>query len=115
MKANELRIGNLIMWNDTQTKVTPEHLTMLLGKHSFRAAGVPLTKEWIEKFGFVDEDNKTWQNEIALYPAHITVGGYNYNASFFEHHNLINVQYVHQLQNLYYALTGEELIGTTQP
>ena len=62
---------------------------------------IPLTEEWLIKFGFI----KVWNN-YRLKPLGylidnrlITVGS-NY---------LRHIKYVHQLQNLYFALTGEEL------
>lgn len=70
------------------------------------AIPIPLTEQWLKEFGFVEEDNGTWQNEIALYEGS---EGYNYNASFFEHHNFVTIKYVHQLQNLYFALTATKL------
>jgi hypothetical protein len=66
---------------------------------------IPLTEEWLLKFGFL-KNLTSWTNwekpnntkEVRL----IIQGKYLfYNGRIIEH--------VHQLQNLYYSLTGEEL------
>ena len=64
---------------------------------------IPLDKVWIERFGFEWIDTH-WSNNgrVSLY---ITA---DYECIF---NNLLSVKlsYVHQLQNLYFALTGQEL------
>jgi len=72
---------------------------------------IPLTEEWLLKFGFEAElknaDSKNGRFMVyTKYP--IT---FNTNHGWWLYSMKLNVQpeYVHQLQNLYYALTGEEL------
>lgn len=63
--------------------------------------GEPLTEEWLEKFGL--SPDWTWKiNEPVRGTIFQDGKAYGWN------HN-IPLQYVHQLQNLYFALTGEEL------
>ena len=64
---------------------------------------IPLTEEWLLKFGFKKDNNFTWVNlEMELMQREdgfwIWLGADLY------------LEHVHQLQNLYFALTGEELI-----
>jgi hypothetical protein len=71
---------------------------------------VPLTEEWLIKFGFVFDgfryqqeiNNNLWvlvkNNVYGWYSPHIEISN--------------GIQNVHQLQNLYFALTGEELKPT---
>ena len=69
---------------------------------------IPLTEEWLEKFGFdiKDKDRLDWVK-----------GAFNLERSnednnkfcFEVYSHYIPLDYVHQLQNLYFALTGEEL------
>jgi len=72
-------------------------------------SGIPITKEWIERFGF-RESNSIWENgyeneelliDSSLYPIIST------NDGCFRFGN--KIEFVHQLQNLYYILTGKEL------
>jgi len=67
---------------------------------------VELTEEILLKCGF-EEDGQLFHNQIALYKNGLD--GFNYNVNFFEYDNLEEIKYLHQLQNLYFALTNEEL------
>lgn len=73
---------------------------------------IPLTVEWLIKFGFVsigqDIKKLTKGNfvEIVVYPTLNRVE-INQNTDLISLD--VNLKYVHHLQNLYFALTGEEL------
>ena len=128
MKANELRVDNLIKFGELQHECKPcDILNLYQSEIAGREIGeykpIPLTEEWLLKFGFyyLDDDN-----EYLAHPVLIEALKLNSDSSdFFKtctlriHKNLtIGVQYVHQLQNLYFALTGEELtlaIKTIEP
>jgi hypothetical protein len=83
---------------------------------------IPLTEEWLVKFGF-EEYSKHINGDFELCiksdkpSQHIVVRVYRGGFSVFNHSEcdftqiqFINrVKHVHQLQNLYFALTGEEL------
>jgi hypothetical protein len=115
MKASELRIGNWLLFTDWPAQGFRQMTGNDIGvcekdpkwlDYFFKP--IPLTEEWLLKFGFDkgsyffskdgfefylnDGENGNW------YPL---VGG------------SVKIEYVHQLQNLYFALTGEEL--TIQP
>jgi hypothetical protein len=110
MKANELRIGNWIEHNQYPNDTVIIRIED--GKHideaiRLNANPLPLTEEWLIMFGF----DKNTDN-----------GDFKGNDCYFTHDNLkrcislpnfiydgIKIKYVHQLQNLYFALTGEEL------
>lgn len=72
---------------------------------------IPLTEEWLLKFGFVDlpfsdPDNVDYGLGMFYIQFHKEVDDFiclNTSPDF------IQVKYVHELQNLYFALTGEEL------
>jgi hypothetical protein len=115
MKANELRIGNFVMRpNFPNYEVVDWKLIAKIAQVPDWYIPIPLTEEWLLKFGF--EKDKI---NSSIYP--------NYNFNGFGLFNSIGVpwewdlvrgsnyirnkiQYVHQLQNLYFALTGQELI-----
>jgi hypothetical protein len=79
---------------------------------------IPLTPEWLEKFGFKKEPD----TDIYSIPTYSHSDLIMRNESYEEWHFIYNdkrlrvIKFVHQLQNLYFALTGEELtIKETQP
>lgn len=78
--------------------------------------GVTLSEEWLEKFGF----EKIYEQRAPFERVHfenkncwVYIGSYGFELELItlhERHNLCRqYQYVHQLQNLISALTGEEL------
>lgn len=134
MEANELRLGNLVMWNvksprDISTFVGYDdeiikirHLSdksesnWSLGCNICQLVPIPLTEEWLLKFVFVTiwsaqgegTTYKSKEGNIIIhthgrgeftYPRYTDGGG---DLS-------IEIKHVHQLQNLYFALVGEEL------
>jgi len=130
MKANDLRIGNyLLCGNKTDLLGDLRRVVMVLGvdnssimycenyetsgvfKSSFLAENfspIPLTEEWLVRFGF--KLNKL--GNLCLYfnktKKYITFKHYlNGWCIYLDHHPPCD--HVHKLQNLIFALTGEEL------
>jgi hypothetical protein len=129
MKASELRIGNWIkgaegtaMPHDFQ--VEGWHINaMVQFENTFRRfvnwQPIPLTREWLLKFGFEDNSYAVFYKQfngseyirISFKDyAHTQLTERPVDVSDFD----LDIQciYVHQLQNLYFALTGEELTIT---
>jgi len=110
MKANELRIGNYIYFEDELLKFDFE-----MGWNFDYIKPIPLTEEWLLKFGFVDgsylyknykvKAGDYW-NSVKFYEGEWC---YNNDDSDAACYFLTTIKYVHQLQNLYFALTNEEL------
>ena len=106
MKANELRIGNFI-YNDRNEIFKVNWITEII--ESRQSTAIPLTEEWLLKFGF-NKLPDCWDNDIFHlsqwdnYPLNWCVAMNKNNAVL-----ILKLKYVHQLQNLYFALTGEEL------
>ena len=122
MKASELRIGNYV-WEDYggDYVVTSIHNksfeTIGLTKPSFKTEGVYLvdeikpillTEEWLFKFGFENDFNDTWESGQEFLQIQKTDKGYVKLADGF-YYDSQPLKHVHQLQNLYFALTGKEL------
>jgi hypothetical protein len=139
MKANELRIGNYVyellvkdncfVNTEIQLHTVGEYVISSVEKG--RAMPIPLTEEWLLKFGFID-DNK---EEREKYPRVFTHKSYVLNkfgivyemdkskytltdsigfelgefSVFLNQCFVKSIRYVHQLQNLYFIITGEEL------
>lgn len=109
MKANELRIGNWVKKeNGYIIEVDISHISDQYLHQMNRHSGykpIPLTEEWLVKFGF-DTDKITW------WLNGVTLGDYK-DGFWFIHGSLSNrtiqIKHVHQLQNFYFALTNEEL------
>lgn len=121
IKADELMIGNIVMYEDVidvvysinkwkeqiglETLPFPSLLSV--------AKGIPLTIPILQSFRFAIKMNdgkgmyevknfslvSNWTLDGELY---FSLGGYD---------KFLRVQYFHQLQNLYFLLTGEELIS----
>ena len=70
---------------------------------------IPLTEEWLIKFGFERNENGLFklfnQSEVPIL-LNGDLNGWTCDGINF---SINNTQYVHQLQNLYYALTNTEL------
>lgn len=114
IKANELRIGNLL--NDREGNLCK---VFELGKNSILAPTInkpttklpnepiPLTEEWLLKFGFIYND---FINGYILDFEDKTLLFMDNGLDLCLMNNeSIDCEYVHQLQNLFFALTGTEL------
>ena len=81
---------------------------------------IPLTEEWLERFKFNQFDDSDFFIPLGSDKSLIlmNVRGYWYpriqqeaemSHQYIQEVNLNYIKHVHQLQNLYFALTGEEL------
>lgn len=113
MTTNELRIGNLVYDEIEVCKVDAifnDFVRVLCDNtviNLFEPKTIPITEEWLLKMGFENNHSsvnfKTFYNNGFDYRIEL----YSDGKVFFD--ELREIQYVHQLQNLYFALTGEEL------
>jgi len=125
MKANEMRIGNLVKLLDGTIftigsieekgfTVQNEEENTWIEAEEFES--IPLTEEWLLKFGFkYDTDNDKLLKFLPIHEfctdrlsfrkseGHICLQVEQYR-TLTKH-----VKHVHQLQNLYFALTGAEI------
>jgi hypothetical protein len=118
MKASELRIENLIYNKQGNiVYVNTNHLTLLSYGIENEFQPIPLTEEWLLKFGFAfrkmgaggavfTRHNGHWYKDDIPYFA--GSNGKHFDI-FLQFGDGVEIQYVHQFQNLYFALTGEEL------
>lgn len=102
MKAQELRIGNLVLLpNGNECKIERNDFQYNSGLSNIEDyQPIPLTKKWLLDFGFKRGVDFWFNGDVIL---DISPEGLSYRF----HYNII--LHVHQLQNLYFALTGEEL------
>lgn len=123
MKANELRLGNLVNHENSDYDQPSEIVKVDLGILEYIQENgdakekylmyhpIPLTEEWLIKFGFekrfVDEESiRAWVYELKEFKL-VGMGFSNSEMSFT--FMTRKIKSVHQLQDLYFALTGEEL------
>lgn len=116
MKANELRLGNYVLGpnNNKICKVfilsgkCEDNHESINGYDCKCIEPVLLTEEWLLKLGFQKTNcfkNKEMIIELGLNDIFHARKRITPESSIY----ICDVEYVHQLQNLYYALTGEEL------
>jgi hypothetical protein len=119
IKANELRIGNLIDFEGMSCKVCEidkQGVVVDIEKTNenewidlFQFNPISLTEEWLLKLGF-EKPAHSWNGDIFHltewdeFPLNWAVA-MNKNGAML----VLKLKYVHQLQNLYFTLTGEEL------
>jgi hypothetical protein len=125
LSANELRIGNLVNYYDVDEQgellniIDWQDLKWLSeNEKSFNAVHkpIPLTKEWLLKFGFEDKQNcfnLSKREKLGHDFGDFAVSKYDDTQMKVwrgdRYIGVCHIQYVHQLQNLYFALTNEEL------
>ena len=113
MKANELRIGNLVLIPYNKSNKQEGFFEATISQiGDFGAYIKPedyepilLTEEWLLKFGFKIWDRNKW-SDLGMNIVLLENGD---NFLFLANQRHVNIFYIHQLQNLYFALTGEEL------
>ena len=122
MEANELRLNNWVNHCNKEVQITIHDLFDIVVFEDDVFTPIPLTEEILLKFGFEKTDD---YGDIIYYEPKDR-GNRNYYICF-DHedisfglnvfgnctnllHDDSNLQFLHQLQNLYFALTGEELI-----
>lgn len=130
IKANELRVGNLLEYHVNEEGMTWEPTAIdhqdiawcTTDEDNFNKVHrpIPLTEDWLLKLGFEVRESSTckeWyigMNEITH--------DWLFSITWLDRPELINapnapfyrngrhaLRFVHQLQNLYFALTGKEL------
>ena len=109
MKASELRIGN---WVKSLTHGIEYKIDFIFESPMMNEIQpIPLTEEWLLKFGFKKEGQlyvkDFFGDYIGVDADDFSVGTYAFGR--IAHAPQPTLMNVHQLQNLYFALTGEEL------
>lgn len=127
MRIEDLRIGSLVSYNNCDLKVTAlgsRSDIIGLERHPLtafnRVSPIPLSEEWLLKFGFIEQIGfikfigkkytnsfEVSNNDLDKWYCYFR----NFNKSELDDFVLLmnDLKYVHQLQNLYHALTGKDL------
>ncbi|HUX57115.1 MAG TPA: hypothetical protein VMV77_09080 [Bacteroidales bacterium] len=137
MKATELRIGNWCkIVKSPFPEENGEYQIEAITIHYFESGKdlilepIPLTEKWLLKSGFKKEKKKPSKHHgnyfsmwISDYKYSFAYAGFREDWGFYHSYTdaaderdnnrfdfiSCEIKYVHQLQNLYFALTGEEL------
>ena len=123
MNANELRINNWVGWNGPShyenalvSAISKDEIFFKCGDSGLinEIEPIPLTEEWLLKFGFEKIIGK-----IDIYEKdrlRIWLGSRGRSLCYLieedttsAHYIPNSIEYVHQIQNLYFALFGKEL------
>jgi hypothetical protein len=126
IRSTDLRIGNLVYHNDEIIEIKSlrpqdDDVNDEISFHSIY--GIKLTEEWLVKFRFKkwgrDDIPRTLSYEmdwIRIFPSNSFCDFKGYGFMYYKPNEnettesaIVIIKYVHQLQNLYYALTGQEL------
>lgn len=122
IKVTDIRIGNWVNGNyngfskDVQIYAISHTYIQHSTENDLPIANfkpIELTEEWLKKFGFeydYDQESKSWSLMTSCEKFDYLFEISNKYQEYFQPDFLrIDIKYVHQLQNLYYALTGTEL------
>lgn len=127
MEAKELRLGNWIYISEKgEYQIDHPHDLEELWDRDFEdCCGIVLTEEWLLKFGFELHPKNNFHIDLYVIKIKpdtenqliISIGfkdkSWNMfngiNDAWCNTLNINKIKYVHQLQNLFFALTGEEL------
>ena len=133
MKASDLRVNNYVSVKESELKSFLDDYGLQGIENSFEVVSIdnvylnilidgleceyylsdcepiPLTEEWLKRFGFDFTPSEYYvKNDFSCFFGFTdeTAGKIIFASNFKKR---IIIKYVHQLQNLYHALTGEEL------
>lgn len=99
MKTSDLRPNNIVLFKGEVTKLTLWHFGTYMQtsfKEDFKP--IPLTKKWMEKINWTPLKDIGVSFSLTTGEIHFVIGNY-----------YKKIKYIHQLQNIYFALTGKEL------
>lgn len=124
MKTKELRIGNYVNYFEDSTifevvQVESNGLEVK-NKNEFtwieieNFEGIPINKEWMLKLGFCEVyidmyEIKPNVNGCECFSFHSDYNSVTISDGFGNDYLVKNIQYIHQLQNLFYSITRTEL------
>ena len=117
METTDLRIGNLVSYkNEDIVVVDAVSKDFILTHGQFKISTpniepIPLTEQWLLDFGFEVERECYDKGKLSILLANNN-DYYKNGRVFYKSWAIMEAQpkYVHQLQNLYFTLTQEELI-----
>jgi hypothetical protein len=119
MKPNDLRLGNHIFWDIPEKQNTihtvvgirnekPQTIPISLGESINDYKPIPITEGILKQLGFIQLNGSYWEkNGVGFIVGYAVDGSLVCGNSFGARH--CHYYYVHQIQNIWYYVTGEEL------
>ena len=109
IQANELRIGNYIMNYGGNNDFEVSDEWMLSNWDVIKYQPILITEEWLIDLGFEDIGGHEYQidHDLIVENEYTENGFWNF---VYGNAYITRIKSVHQLQNLYFAITGKELI-----
>lgn len=112
MEAKNFRIGNWIYDKTFKKEIQFKSFYGLcnIENNIDNYKPIPLTEEWLLKFGF--EKQMAWTYRIHMFGDKwlvVYLGQKGWSINNKNYPDFMKLDYVHQLQNLFFAITGEEL------
>jgi len=114
MEVTELRIGNLTDNNVEIHAITARDILFLSsGDNMHFCNPIDITEDWLIRLGFEKSNNNTrfYTFDKDKLSIHLKSEQYKNGRTYFNSWCIIDkqIESVHQLQNLYFALTNKEL------
>ena len=132
METKELRLGNIVNYLNgsswLQGKVTSigesRCVVETVSVKAINMQGIVITDEWLLKLGFIEREDTIEEGYPTYWPLQgngrfrIYYSDFNqkFNFDVFDFKSgdcverILTIDHIHQLQNLFFNLTGEELI-----
>lgn len=117
MTANELRIGNFLYNDKVVVKIDARTIFDIWDDKGLKNyKPIPITEKWLLNIGFKCDDIN---NTIRTHFEHLSdyrfeyyiekINKYHLRGFYFMGNSIGTIKYIHQLQNIYFALTQKEL------
>ncbi len=113
MDSKELMIGNYVEYKGHIVQWAKSDFCDYTARKLSKP--IPLTEQWLIDFGFVkisDQDGTVHYMDFPYPIEGVDIfyqGGDSWEMNIYKVDFSLNIDYVHQLQNLYFALCGKEL------
>ena len=113
LKSRELRLGNWVMQGGVETIVDSlsrniKDWDRTNNKRTIDCEPIPITEQWLIDFGF-EKSGKWFTKGMFISELNISVVYKTATILDTDEARIHFPEFIHQLQNLYFALTGEEL------
>lgn len=115
MEANELRVGNWVISNGVKMQLTQFALGVHLTNQNMldKTEPIPITDEILDKIStsikVSDEPNEWYHGMKSWYFNEWNDFNYSNAQVYYGDSNIRAVEYLHDLQNLYYCIHDDEL------
>ena len=125
IKINELRIGNVILINGEIVKIDLDFFKTY--NKSIKINGLKLTEDMLIDLNYRKQENTEWNGkrnvkvepyyfdtQLPFHAPNRTSGIYVRNKKLYKLGGFVydELKYLHQLQNVFFVLTGDEMIIT---